>query len=142
MWVNSYKRLDDEEIRSFLISLVENNYVWDIGCQLVHYKAVKKDDRFYTTTCFCPLGCAHKKWRDSNELFFLNDRDVESSCHKGVFNESYMLWDHCRTVGKNCILHYGMQQFLQLTYHKYVTNPIKVSVPLPHYHKSLFTIER
>ena len=142
MEINKFKKIEEEEIRSFLISLVQNNFIWDIGCQLSHYKAIKKDENHYTTKCFCPLGCAHKRWRDSNEFFFLNDNDLQNTCYKGIFDDPYKLWKHCLQNGKQCILHYGMQQFLQLTYHKHVTNPTKVSDPLPKYPKSLFTIER
>ena len=120
--------LSNSEVRSFLDIIAKENFCWDLGCQMLAYKQLKHDRKSYTLRCYCPFGVQHRAWKDSNQKIkdIITNNEIPP-CHKAVFETPFDLWQHCRNKGKDCIIHFGLQKYLENTYKTLVTKNSLVS---------------
>ena len=111
-----------QNLVTIIENVIQNDYCWDIGCQVQQYcHDTKKNGNKYTRKCFCPLGKFHKKWREHTGVDCIVDEGDIPLCNKGEFNSPHSLWAHCRDVGRNCLVHYSFQKILEKCYDCVVT---------------------
>ena len=106
--------INETDIITIIENVIQNNYCWDIGCQVQAYCSSKKlNGNKYTRKCFCPLGELHKKWQEETGVDIVVYNANIPLCNKGKFNSPYALWSHCRGVGQNCLIHFALQKLLE-----------------------------
>ena len=114
--------LEEPDLIQIVENVVQNDYCWDIGCQVQAYCSNEKlNGKKYTRKCFCPLGKLHKKWRQDTGVDYIVENNDIPLCNKGEFNSPFSLWSHCRDVGKTCLVHFAFQKMLEKNYDRVVT---------------------
>ena len=107
----------EKDIVFFLQNVVETNYIFDIGAQMQVYAGISGvDPNGLVKKCYCPFGFAFKSWKEETGIEELMEHGGVTSCSKYVFQTPNAFWQHCLQMGKNCILHYSLQKYLEQLY--------------------------
>ena len=97
--------------------MVETNYLFDIGAQMSVYLGISgKDSNHLVKKCYCPFGFVFKSWKEETGLDVLMEQGGVTPCSKYVFQSPNAFSQHCLQMGKNCILHFALQKYLEQMY--------------------------
>ena len=111
----------ENDVRYFLLQMSQTNYCWDVGCQMAYYKKRFCIQNPYTMTCFCPCGKHMEFWRMKSEIIVDMFRWRTIPICDDKLDTPHDLWKHCVEKGRDCILHYSLQKYLEKTYEDIVT---------------------
>ena len=107
----------EKDVVFFLQNVVETNYIFDIGAQMQVYSGISGfDSNRLVKKCYCPFGFAFKSWKEETGIDALMEHGGVTPCSKYVFQSPNAFWQHCLQMGKNCILHFVLQKYLEQLY--------------------------
>ena len=119
--------------------------MWDIGCQAQSFCIGHGLERNkFCKSCYCPFGFHNEGWRNECGLDELMSTNEVPKCKNHTFDSPHSLWQHCKSKGTDCILHFTMQKYLEQLYSKVVTkNEYSLKVSNMHLLTlSLFKVDR